>query len=274
MQRIADRLRCERKIIGFVPTMGFLHEGHLSLVDIAFKHADVVVASIFVNPTQFGPAEDLKQYPRDIKRDKRLLRERGCDYLFYPDARGMYAKNHKTNVYVQDLSQLLCGVRRRDHFRGVTTIVCKLFNIVKPDIAVFGQKDAQQAIIIKRMVKDLNLDVSIKVGKTIREHDGLAMSSRNIYLTKQQRKEAVILHQALQESRRLVKNGERSAMKVEKNMRKIITSKKTARLDYIHIVSTEDLNPVKQLRGQVLIAVACFFGKARLIDNTIIRIKA
>jgi pantoate--beta-alanine ligase len=273
MQRIADRLRRGRKTIALVPTMGFLHEGHLSLVDIAARNADVVVASIFVNPTQFAPNEDLKQYPRDIKRDKRLLRERGCNYLFYPDARSMYGEHYKTEVFVRDLSRVLCGVRRKAHFKGVTTIVCKLFNIVKPDIAVFGQKDAQQAIIIKRMVKDLNFDITVEVGKTVREPDGLAMSSRNIYLTEQQRREAVVLYQALKKARSMVRAGERSPVRVEATMKKMISEKKTARLDYIHMVSTLGLQPVKRLQGEVLIAVACFFGRARLIDNTIVRIR-
>lgn len=273
MQQIADRLRRSGDTIGFVPTMGFLHEGHLSLVDIARSYSDVVVASVFVNPTQFGPGEDLKRYPRDLKRDRRLLKERGCDYLFMPEAAAMYGKYHRTEVYVRDLSLLLCGVRRKVHFKGVTTVVSKLFNIVKPDIAVFGQKDAQQAIIIKRMVKDLNFDTVIKVGKTIREKDGLAMSSRNIYLTKQQRQEAVILHQALQKARRMVNDGERRAARISQEMRKMIAAKATARLDYIHIVDTEDLKPVRRLHGEVLIAVACFFGKARLIDNTMMRVR-
>jgi pantoate--beta-alanine ligase len=272
MQRIADRLRCEGKTIGLVPTMGFLHEGHLSLVDIARKHSDVVVASIFVNPTQFAPGEDLKQYPRNIKRDKKLLKERGCDYLFLPEVRAMYGKHYRTDIYVRDLSQLLCGARRTNHFKGVTTVVGKLFNIVKPDIAVFGQKDAQQAIVIERMVKDLNFDVRILIGKTIRECNGLAMSSRNIYLTKGEREEAVVLHQALQKARRLIRQGERRASRISSEMKKMITSKRTARLDYVHIVDTGELLPVKRLHGEVLIAVACFFGRARLIDNTIIRI--
>ncbi len=271
MQRIADRLRCGEKTIGFVPTMGFLHEGHLSLVDIASKHTDIVIASIFVNPTQFAPSEDLKQYPRDIKRDKKLLKERGCDYLFYPDVSTMYGRHYKTDVFVRDLSHVLCGVRRETHFKGVTTIVSKLFNILKPDVAVFGQKDAQQAIIIKRMVKDLSFDIKIKVGKTIREHDGLAMSSRNIFLTKKEREDAVVLNQALRKARHLVKDGERRAAKIASIMGKMISSKQSARLDYIHIVNTEELKPVKCLRGEVLIAVACFFGRARLIDNTIVR---
>jgi pantoate--beta-alanine ligase len=272
MQRIADRLRCEGKTIGFVPTMGFLHEGHLSLVDIARKYSDVIVASIFVNPTQFAPGEDLKRYPRDIKRDKKLLKERGCDYLFFPEVRIMYGKHYKTELYVRDLSQLLCGTRRINHFKGVTTVVGKLFNIVKPDIAVFGQKDAQQAIVIKRMVKDLNFDVKILIGKTIRERNGLAMSSRNIYLTKGEREEAVVLHQALRKARRLIRDGERRASRISSEMKKMITSKRTARLDYVHIVDTRELLPVKRLHGEVLIAIACFFGRARLIDNTIIRI--
>jgi pantoate--beta-alanine ligase len=273
MQRIADRLRCQGKTIGFVPTMGFLHEGHLSLVDIARKRSDVVVASIFVNPAQFGPGEDLARYPRDIKRDKRLLSARGCDFLFSPGVHDMYAKHYRTEVYVQELSRRLCGLSRKHHFRGVTTVVSKLFNIVKPHVAVFGQKDAQQAIIIKRMVEDLNFDVRIIVGKTVRESDGLAMSSRNIYLSQEERKDAVILYQALRYARARVKDGARDAMKLKDTMRKMIASKKTARLDYIYIVDTDNLMPMKRLHGEVLIAVACFFGRARLIDNAIVRVR-
>ncbi len=272
LQHIADRLRCEGKRIAFVPTMGFLHEGHLSLVDIACKYGDAVIASIFVNPTQFAPGEDLKQYPRDIKRDKQLLTAHGCDYLYYPTVKSMYGKHSRTEVYVRDMSRMLCGERRKTHFKGVTTVVSKLFNIVKPDFAVFGQKDAQQAIIIKRMVKDLNFDVTIKIGKTIRERDGLAMSSRNIYLTEEERKDAVVLYEALRRARQMVKEGQKSARKIKSEMRKLISAKPTARLDYIHIVDTQDLAAMERLRGEVLIAVACFFGRARLIDNIMMRV--
>ncbi|OQX56607.1 MAG: pantoate--beta-alanine ligase [Candidatus Cloacimonas sp. 4484_209] len=272
MQEISDGLRRNKKTIGFVPTMGFLHKGHLSLIDIANKMSDVTVVSIFVNPTQFGPNEDFGNYPRDLERDKKLLREKGCSILFYPDAKKMYNEGFRTEVYVKGLSKVLCGATRKTHFKGVTTVVAKLFNIVKPDIAVFGQKDAQQAIIIKRMVKDLNYNIKIITGPIIREDDGLAMSSRNIYLTKQQRKDATILYESLKEAKRMISNGEAKASRVIKQMKKMISSKKTARIDYIKAVDTKELKTVKYIKGEVLIAVACYFGRARLIDNIIVNV--
>ncbi len=252
--------------------MGCIHEGHLSLIDIANKNADVTVVSIFVNQMQFNPDEDYRNYPRNLERDKRLLKKRGCCILFYPDAGSMYNKFHKTEVYVRDISRLLCGVKRKTHFKGVTTVVAKLFNIIKPDSAVFGQKDAQQAIIIRRMVEDLNFDIKILVGPIVREDDGLAMSSRNVYLTKKERKEAVILYQSIQGARNMIDNGERSVPRILRTMRKMIQSKETARLNYVKAVETKFLKPVTIIKTETLIAIACHFGKARLIDNTIVRV--
>jgi pantoate--beta-alanine ligase len=271
MQKLSEEFRREGKRIGFVPTMGFLHEGHLSLIDIARKNSDVTVASIFVNPTQFGPREDYSKYPRDVTRDKRLMSRRGCSILFYPEVKYMYGYQYKTEVYVRDLSSVLCGESRKTHFRGVTTVVTKLFHIVKPHVAVFGRKDAQQAIILKRMVEDLNFDVKILIGPTVREEDGLAMSSRNTYLSKKEREDAVVLFQSLQKAEKMVTDGERKTSKIVEVMRRMISSKRTARIDYVKIVEVEELKPVKKIRGEVLIAVACYFGKARLIDNTFVR---
>ena len=267
MQRTAEALRREGKIIGFVPTMGYLHEGHLSLLRIARQHADVTVMSIFVNPTQFGPNEDLDRYPRDFERDERLAKEEGCDVLFYPAVEEMYPQPYRTYVTVDEITQVLCGKSRPIHFRGVTTIVAKLFNIVKPHFAVFGQKDAQQAIVIKQMVRDLNFNLQILTGPIIREPDGLAMSSRNVYLSAEERKDALNLNHSLLEAKKLIELGERDAQKLQKRIKEILLQGKSARIDYIEIVDTTNLRPVEKLQGEILIALAVFIGKTRLIDN-------
>jgi len=272
MQQEADRLREQGKRIGFVPTMGYLHEGHLRLVQVAQSHCDVVVMSIFVNPTQFGPAEDFADYPRDFNQDVELADSAGCDMIFHPDVHEIYPENYLTYVEVEKLGDVLCGASRPTHFRGVTTIVSKLFHIVKPHLTVFGQKDAQQAIVIKRMVKDLNFDIEIIVAPTFREKDGLAMSSRNTYLTPAQRKQAVVLHQSLIAAQRMIENGERSAGAIKEKMRAIIEKQPDAIIDYIEIVDTTHLAPLTLLSGEVLIALAVKFGKPRLIDNMMIQI--
>jgi len=272
---LKKKLKEERKKgkrIGFVPTMGYLHEGHLSLVRQSVKDNDLTVVSIFVNPIQFGPGEDFERYPRDIERDKRLLEKEGVDYLFFPTSEEMYPSGFKTFVEVAELGKKLCGKSRPGHFRGVTTVVLKLFNIVQPDKAYFGQKDAQQAIIIKKMVKDLNLDVEIVVMPIVREEDGLAMSSRNVYLDEEERKNATVLYKSLKEAERMIKEGERDAEKVINRMREIVMSYPKALIDYIEIVDTEELNPVNPIKGKVLIALAVYIGKARLIDNTILEV--
>jgi pantoate--beta-alanine ligase len=271
MQRLSSLFKKEGKKIGLVPTMGFLHEGHLSLVDIARKRCDKLVVSIFVNPLQFGPREDLSRYPRDLKRDIRLLKERGTDFVFIPDERDMYPDGFHTYVEVEKLTNVLCGKSRPGHFRGVTTVVLKLFNIIKPDIAVFGEKDAQQAIIIKRMVEDLNLSTKIITGPTIRERDGLAMSSRNMYLTQNEREDAVVLYKSLLMAREMIKEGEYKPREVIEKMRQMIAKKETARIDYVSIIGKKDLAPVKKIEGEVLVALAVWFGKARLIDNITIK---
>lgn len=270
MQKIADAIHRNDKTIGFVPTMGYLHEGHLDLVRIAKKKSDVVVVSIFVNPIQFGPKEDLSQYPRNFKRDETLLEKQGVDYIFCPTAKSMYNKNYATYIDVPTLSDKLCGKSRPGHFKGVTTVVAKLFNIVKPDISVFGQKDAQQARIIRQMAQDLNFPTKIIIAPTTREKDGLAMSSRNIYLTPEQRKQATVLNHALQHAKKMIKDGEKNAHKIIALMEELISSMPEANIDYIEIVDAENLQPVKEIKGKILIALAVKFGKARLIDNIIV----
>ncbi len=271
MKKIADQLRKEGKIIGFVPTMGYLHEGHLSLVKIAKRKSDVCVVSIFVNPLQFGPKEDYHTYPRNFKRDKKLLTALGVDIIFYPSEKEIYPEPCLTSVQVKKLSEGLCGRVRPGHFEGVATIVTKLFNIVKPHIAVFGQKDYQQAIIIKKMVKDLNFDIKIIIAPTIREKNGLACSSRNIYLNEKERKEATVLYQSLRLAKKMIKEGERNSERIIKEMKKLITTKSSGKIDYIEIVDAKTLAPVKKISGKVCIALAVFFGKARLIDNILVQ---
>ncbi len=273
MRKTARRLKSKGKTIGFVPTMGFLHQGHLSLVRESLSRADATVVCIFVNPAQFGLGEDLKDYPRDLKKDSELLKKEGVDYLFVPESDEMYPEGYKTYVEVHDLQSKLCGRSRPTHFRGVCTVVLKLFNIVKPDISFFGQKDAQQAIIIKRMVRDLNSDVKVEVLPTVREKDGLALSSRNIYLNEEQRKAALVLSKSLKEAEAIVRKGERNTAAILNRMREIIGKEPLARIDYTEIVDMEELNPITRVEKQALAAVAIFLGKARFIDNTILRIK-
>ncbi len=269
MKRLVKKVKKQRLSIGFVPTMGYLHQGHLSLVRIACKKTRFTVVSIFVNPAQFGPGEDLAQYPRDIRRDLRLLRMEGVDAVFIPKEKDMYPPDHDTVVRVDHLGTLLCGASRPHHFQGVTTVVLKLFNIVQPDIAVFGRKDFQQAVIIRRMVADLNLDTRIITGPIVREPDGLAMSSRNIYLTPSQRKNATVLHTALCHARQAYRTGVRDAKKVKRCLTRKIKEKK-GRIDYIEILHKETLRPQDRLQKNSLIALAAYFGKTRLIDNTLL----
>jgi len=270
MYEFSKTAHLKGKTIGFVPTMGYLHEGHLSLIRKARKENDLVVVSIFVNPIQFGPKEDFKRYPRDLKRDMKMAEEVGADLIFYPDAKDMYPDGFKTYVNVEELSDKLCGKFRPGHFKGVATVVAKLFNIVSPDIAYFGQKDAQQAIIIKRMVKDLNIPIKIKVLPIVREKDGLAMSSRNTYLNGKEREDALVLYQALNLAKDLIKRGITDTDKIIKRMRQLIKKKKNTKIDYIEIVEMDNLNPLKVISDNCLIALAVWIGKTRLIDNMII----
>jgi pantoate--beta-alanine ligase len=261
------------RTIGLVPTMGFLHEGHLSLVRAARKKADVTVVSIFVNPTQFGPKEDFKTYPRDLNRDSAMLEKEGVDYVFHPEAGEMYPKGYKTYVEVPALQDKLCGRSRPGHFRGVSTVVLKLFQVVRPDFAFFGEKDAQQAIILRKMVQDLNLDVRVEAVPIVREADGLAMSSRNTYLNPEERTAALVLAKSLEEARKQIVRGERRAEVILGKMRAMIEQEPLARIDYVEAVDTEELDPVKEIGEGTLIALAVFIRATRLIDNMIVRLE-
>ncbi|NQT46615.1 MAG: pantoate--beta-alanine ligase [Candidatus Omnitrophica bacterium] len=262
-------VKAKGKRIGFIPTMGYLHEGHLSLMRRARQETDVVVISIFVNPKQFGPKEDYRRYPRNIKKDERLARLSGVDLIFYPSVSQVYPKGYLTHIDVEGVTEGLCGVFRPGHFRGVATVCCKLFNIVRPEIAYFGWKDAQQAIMIKRMVKDLNMDLAIKALPIVREADGLAMSSRNKRLSSRQRKDAAVLYKALSIARRLIREGQKSPVAITSKMGRMIKAKKGTRIDYISIVD-EGLAGVKRVKKGNMIALAVWFGKTRLIDNVIV----
>lgn len=256
--------------VGLVPTMGALHEGHLSLVRAAKSSCDVVATSIFVNPTQFGPHEDLDKYPRSFERDRQLLESEGVQILFAPSVEEMYPQGAVTWVTVEDMSGKLDGRSRPGHFRGVTTVVAKLFHIIEPDTAFFGQKDAAQVAIIRRMVRDLNLPVKIAVCPIVREPDGLAMSSRNAYLDSEQRKYALALHHSLQYVEGLANAGERDAATLNAAGRKEIAREKSVRLDYFEIVDPETLDPVEKVSPGTLVAVAAFVGNTRLIDNILL----
>lgn len=255
--------------VGFVPTMGYLHEGHLSLIKEAKKENAQVVVSIFVNPTQFAPNEDFGAYPRDIKRDYKMAMEAGADFVFNPEVEEMYSEKAMTYVSIEGpITQQLCGKSRPNHFKGVTTVVAMLFNIVKPTKAYFGQKDAQQAIIIKKMVKELHMDLKIVVCPIIRETDGLAMSSRNLYLNAEERKQALVLRQSLLEAEKLVAKGEKQVFIIKGKMIAIIQSAPLALIDYVEIVDEENLENIQRIEKTALAAVAVKFGKTRLIDNT------
>lgn len=269
---LVKMLKKEGKSIGFVPTMGYLHEGHISLVKAARKHTDVVIMSIFVNPLQFGPKEDFEKYPRDIKHDEALADAAGVDIIFCPRAAEMYPKGYATYVNVEGLSNVLCGASRAGHFMGVTTVIAKLFNIVKPDIVYFGQKDAQQVTVIKQMVKDLNMDIEIKSIPTVREFDGLAMSSRNIYLSQDQRRQALVLKRSLDKALSLIKSGERSSEKIIAQMKGLIAEMPMVKIEYVSIADTKDLKDISNISGEALIALAAFVGKTRLIDNVIVKV--
>ena len=264
------RWKSKSRTIGFVPTMGYLHEGHLSLVRASKKKADVTVVSIFVNPTQFGPKEDFRTYPRDFERDAGLLEKEDIAVLFYPDAEEMYPGGYKTYVEVHDLQDKLCGRSRPGHFRGVSTVVLKLFNIVRPDYAFFGQKDAQQAIILRRMARDLDLDVHVEVMPIVREADGLAMSSRNTYLGPDKRKAGLSLSRSLRQAKMRIDAGERRPAVILSAMKEMIAAEPLARIDYIEAVDMDTLEPVKEISEGTLIALAVFIGKTRLIDNMIV----
>ena len=261
----------EGQSVGLVPTMGYLHEGHMSLIDAA-RENDKVVVSIFVNPMQFGPNEDLESYPRDLKRDANMCKEHGVDLIFHPTPEEMYGDNFYSFVDMDVLTQELCGLTRPVHFRGVCTVVTKLFNIVAPDRAYFGQKDAQQLAIIRRMVKDLNMPIEIIGCPIIREEDGLAKSSRNTYLSTEERKAALVLSRAIFLAKEMIEKGERSAKLILEAMIKEIEKEPLAKIDYVKAVDFATIQQTDYIKGEVLIAIAVYIGKTRLIDNVAVNI--
>ena len=272
MSSVARKIRREQdRTIGLVPTMGALHEGHLSLVREARRMCDVVVVSVFVNPTQFGPSEDYEDYPRDLTKDTALLTDYNVDYIFAPAAEEIYPKDFSTYVNVGGLSKLLEGESRPGHFRGVATVVAILLNTVRPDFAFFGQKDAQQAVIIKRMVRDLAFDTEIVISPTVREDSGLAISSRNLYLDAEEQQSAAVIHRALKQAKENYKKGERHAGKLAQIVRATIETEPRVRVDYVSVVDAETLEKLDKLDERpILVAVAAYVGKTRLIDNTML----
>jgi len=272
IQEHIKQLKRAGKQIGFVPTMGYLHAGHLSLIEAAVKENDLAVVSIFVNPKQFGPREDFAEYPRDLERDLDLISQAGGEIVFIPETAEIYPENFQSYVEVREITANLCGAKRPGHFLGVATVVNKLFNIIKPDKAYFGQKDAQQCQVIKRMVLDLNMDVEIIVCPIVREADGLALSSRNVYLNQEERKQATVLSQALFKAQELIRDGERDSTTIKNIMEKMITQKPLAKIDYISIVDEITLQDVQHLNQNILIALAVKFGNTRLIDNIILEV--
>jgi len=270
MHQVRRDMSKQGQSIGFVPTMGALHDGHLSLIRQARKDNHKVIVSIFVNPIQFAPQEDFKRYPRNLKIDAALCRKEGVDIIFYPGLKAFYPQGYRTYVKVEELSEVLCGKFRPGHFKGVTTVVTKLFNIIQPDIAYFGQKDAQQAIIISRLVRDLNMPISIKVMPTLRCRSGLALSSRNTYLSSAERKEAAVLFKALRLAQDLVRQGRKNSVEIIRQMKRLICKENSARIQYISIVDLKGLNPMPLVKERALVVLAAYIGKTRLIDNMVL----
>lgn len=268
LRDLLKSLKKEGKSVGFVPTMGFLHEGHKSLMVKARRENDILVASVFVNPTQFGPNEDLESYPRDIERDKALMESAGVDYVFFPSVEEMYPTGYCTYVNVEgSLTSRMCGASREGHFKGVATVVTKLFNLCVPDRAYFGMKDAQQVSVIQRMVEDMNMDVEIVPCPIVREEDGLALSSRNTYLDPQQRKDALVLSRSLGRAREMLDEGIKDAHLIYDEMKRMIEEVSYAKIDYIEILNARTLEPLTLVSGDVLIALAVWVGKPKLLDN-------
>lgn len=270
MKSLIFDARRSGKTIGLVPTMGYLHEGHLTLMRTAKEKTDFVVSSIFVNPLQFGAGEDYEDYPRDLSHDTLLAEGAGVDVIFAPTVREMYPKNYSSFVEVENLTDVLCGKSRPGHFRGVTTVVAKLFNIVQPDIAFFGQKDAQQALVLQKMVEDINMNLEIEVVPIVREADGLAMSSRNTYLNREERKAALVLSQSLEKARQLVEAGETSTKRIVEDVVSNICREPLARIDYVEVLSLPGLEVSEAISGKSLCALAVYIGSTRLIDNIIL----
>lgn len=270
IREIREQVKAWKKsglTVGLVPTMGYLHEGHASLIEKAHRENDKVVVSDFVNPMQFGPTEDLASYPRDIDRDSKIAEDAGADCIFHPNADEMYSSDFSSFVDMSVLTEELCGKRRPIHFRGVCTVVSKLFNIVAPDKAYFGEKDAQQLAVIRHMVQDLNFDIKIVGCPIIREEDGLAKSSRNTYLSQEERQAATILNTALNKAKMAMQEGERSVGQIRKTIRETIEFQPLAKIDYIEIVDSKSVTPITEINADVLIAIAVYIGKTRLIDN-------
>lgn len=272
--RVLEKARRQKKSIGFVPTMGALHEGHLSLVRLAQKENDLVVVSIFINPLQFGPKEDFKRYPRNLARDTSLLQKQNTDFLFVPSVKEFYPPDFQTTVRVNEVSRPLCGPSRPGHFAGVATVVLKLLNSVRPDCLYLGQKDYQQFRVIEKMVEDLALPVQVRLAPIVREKDGLAMSSRNVYLSAEERRQAPVIYQALQRAESLIRAGGRDAASIKKAMRQSLKKAPKLRRDYLEIVDAKTLRPMLKLQGpsKALIAYAGFLGKTRLIDNILVSV--
>ena len=268
MQTLSENLRKQGKSIGFVPTMGFLHEGHLSLVDLLIGRTDKIILSIFVNPTQFSEGEDFEKYPHDLERDLKLCQERKVDIVFIPERKEMYSVHHSTLIEEENLSKGLCGSSRPTHFQGVTTVCAKLFNICKPNIVVLGQKDAQQVVVLKRMIIDLNFSIEVIVGDIFRENDGLAMSSRNSYLSSEQREDALLLNRSLLAGRDLQSRGICNIDQIKEEVIATLRQGKSIMLDYVEVVDRETMEPMKEIKpNQTMIVLAAWIDKIRLIDN-------
>ena len=258
--------------VGFVPTMGFLHEGHKSLILKSVKENDKTVVSVFVNPTQFGPTEDLDKYPRDLEHDTELVTSAGADLIFNPSPAEMYPNHFTTTVNTTEVSEFLCGAKRPVHFGGVCLVLTKLFNIVQPNKAYFGQKDAQQLAVVKRFVRDLNFDIEIIGCPIVRETDGLAKSSRNTYLSPEERKAATILYKSLCAGKALIENGEKNSEKVKDAIRNVLNTEPLAKVDYVEVVDNTNIQPIDTIKGEVLVAIAVYIGTTREIDNFIIEV--
>ncbi len=260
------------KTVGLVPTMGFLHEGHLSLLQKAREETDYVVMSIFVNPIQFGRGEDYQDYPRDLEGDREKAEEGGCDLIFYPEVKDMYPPGYHTFVNLEEITEVLCGACRPGHFRGVATVVTKLFNLITPDKAYFGQKDAQQSLVVKKMAEDLNMDVEVVICPTVREEDGVAMSSRNKYLEPEERVAAQVIYRTLCQARQKIEAGEKDAVKLRRFMWENLRGEPLADPEYAEVLDARTLQRVEKIGGTVLLALAARFGQARLIDNFMVEV--
>jgi len=271
MKELSSRARQTGKTIAFVPTMGFFHEGHLSLMREGRRRGDLLIVSLFVNPTQFGPHEDFKNYPRDFESDSEMAKEVGTDILFAPEAGEMYPPDHQTSVRVRKVTENLCGKSRPTHFQGVTTVVLMLFEIVGPHVAIFGEKDYQQLVTVQQMVRDLHMSVEVIGMPTVREADGLAMSSRNTYLLPEERKAALSLYRSLQKAKELLQKGEQKADRIFQEVKTILQSEPLVRIDYAQICDAKTLQDVDRIEGDVVVALAAYLGKTRLIDNLVFR---